>query len=149
MIQLLEKLTHNFETFSPATPSAIENAEMVFNLKLPADYKAFLQFTNGLEGETTSSYLVLWSAEELVNLNQAYNVTEFVPNVIIFGSDGAEDAFGFETTNMTIVKFPFVGMGHIPNKEISTTFSDFLASQTRPENKGFFKRIFGSKYSLT
>lgn len=143
MKKLLEKLTHNFDTVAPATTSAIETAESFFNLLLPTDYKEFLQFTNGLEGETTISYLVLWSAEELVELNQAYNVKEFVSNVIIFGSDGAEEAFGFDTTNMCVVKLPFIGMGHIPNENISGTFRNFLSSQIKEENRSFFKRLFG------
>ena len=143
MKQLLEKLPNNFDTVSPATPSAIEAAEKFFNLKLPTDYKEFLQFTNGLEGETQDSYLVLWSAEELVELNEAYNVKEFVSNIIIFGSDGGEEAFSFDTTNMSIVKLPFIGMGHIPNEKLSDTFSNFLSSQIKEENKSFFKRLFG------
>ncbi len=143
MTQLLEKLANNFDTVSPATPSAIEAAEKFFNFKLPTDYKEFLQFTNGLEGETTDSYLVLWSAEELVELNQAYNVKEFLSNIILIGSDGAEDAFGFDTTNMTVVKLPYIGMGHIANQKLSDTFGDFLSSQIKEENKGFFKRLFG------
>ena len=143
MKQLLEKLTSNFDTVTPATPSAIEAAEKFFNLKLPTDYKEFLQFSNGLEGETADSYLVLWSAEELVELNQAYNVKEFISNIILIGSDGAEDAFAFDTTNMTIVKLPFIGMGHIPNEKLSDTFGDFFSSQMKDENKGFFKRLFG------
>ena len=143
MTQLLEKLAKSFDTVLPATHTAIETAEKFFNLKLPTDYKEFLQFTNGLEGETADSYLVLWSAEELVELNQAYNVKEFVSNIILIGSDGAEDAFGFDTTNMTIVKLPFIGMGHIANEKLSDTFGDFLSSQIKQENKGFFKRLFG------
>jgi len=143
MIQLLEKLANSFDTVSPATPSAIETAEKFFNLKLPTDYKEFLQFSNGLEGETADSYLVLWSAQELVELNQAYNVKEFVSSIIILGSDGAEDAFAFDTTNMTIVKLPFIGMGHIANEKLSDNFADFLSSQIKEENKGFFKRLFG------
>jgi hypothetical protein len=143
MTQLLEKLANSFNTVPPATPSAIETAEKFFNLKLPNDYKEFLQFSNGLEGETTDNYLVLWSAEELVELNQAYNVKEFVSNIILIGSDGAEDTFGFDTTNMAIVKLPFIGMGHIPNEKLSETFNAFLASQIKEVNKSFFKRIFG------
>ncbi|MFT3701723.1 MAG: SMI1/KNR4 family protein [Agriterribacter sp.] len=131
MKELFEKLTDSFDTVLPATPSALETAEKFFNLKLPSDYKAFLQFTNGLEGETTDNYLVLWSAEELVALNQAYNVKEFISNIIIFGSDGAEEAFGFYTTDMSIVKLPFIGMGHVPNEKLSDTFSAFLFSQTK------------------
>src|SRR5205085_8698161 len=112
----LEKLANNFDTASPATPLAIESAETLFNLKFPTDYREFLLFTNGLEGKTGDSYLVLWSVDELVKLNQAYHVKEFVSNIIIIGSDGAEDAFAFETTDMTIVRLPFIGMGHIPDE---------------------------------
>ena len=53
MKQMFKKLTNSFDTVSPATSSAIENAERFFNVELPTDYKGFLQFTNGLEGETT------------------------------------------------------------------------------------------------
>jgi hypothetical protein len=141
--QLLEKLTNGFDTVSPAPPSAIETAEKFFNLKLPTDYKELLQFTNGLEGETTDSYLVLWGAEELVELNQAYNVKEFISNIILIGSNGAEDAFAFDITNMTIVKLPFIGMGHNANEKLSDTFGDFLSFQIKVESKGFFKRLFG------
>lgn len=130
MKQLPDKLT-DFSTVSPATVSAIEAAEKYFSLMLPEDYREFLQFTNGLEGETADNYLVLWSAEELVELNQAYNVKEFVSNIVIIGSDGAEDAFAFDTTNMTIVKLPFIGMGHIAQEKLSDTFSDFLSSQIK------------------
>jgi len=78
MRQLFEKLIKDFDTVSPAIISTIETAEKFFNLKFPTDYKEFLQLTNGLELETSDNYLVLWSAEELVELNQAYNVKEFV-----------------------------------------------------------------------
>lgn len=142
MRQLLEKLKERFETNPPATLSAIENAEWFFNIQLPTDYKEFLQFTNGLEGETTDSYLVLWSVEELVELNLAYNVKEFISNVIIIGSDGGEDAFAYDTTNMTIIKFPFIGMGYIANEKLSDTLGDFLSFQMKVR-ASFFKKLFG------
>ena len=126
----------------------LTTVEKFFNLKLPTDYKEFLQFTNGLEGETSRRYLVLWSAEELVELNQAYNVKEFVSNTILIGSDGAEDAFAFNTTNMSIVKLPFIGMGHIANEKVSDTFGDFLSFQIKEESKGFFKRFLAHKFAI-
>jgi hypothetical protein len=119
------------------THSAIEAAEIFFNTKFPNDYKDFLQLTNGFESETEDSYLVLWSAEELVELNQAYNVKEFVSDIILIGSDGAEDAFAFDTTNMTIVKLPFIGMGHIANEKLSDTFRDFLYSRIKVDKSLF------------
>ena len=141
MKQLLEKLANSFDTVSPATASAIETVEKFFNLKLPVDYKEFLQFSNGLEGETADSYLVLWTAEELIELNRAYNVKEFVSNIIIIGSDGAENAFAFDTIDMSIVRLPFIGMGHIASEKFSNTFAGFLSSQIK-EKKSFFKRLF-------
>jgi hypothetical protein len=142
MKQLLKKLPDSFDMVSPATLSSIETAEEFFNFKFPTDYKEFLQFTNGLEGETSDNYLVLWSTEELIELNQAYNVKEFVSDIIIVGSNGAEEAFAYDTANMTIVNLPFIGMGHIANKKISDTFYGFLSSQIK-DNKNFFKRLFG------
>jgi len=143
MKQLLEKLSRNFDTLSPATAYVIETTEQFFNVQLPADYKEFLQFTNGLEGETTDGYLVLWSAEELIQLNQAYNVKEFVSNIILIGSDGAEEAFAFDSSNMTIIKVPFIGMGYIENEKLSDSFEGFLSSQIKEVHKSFFKRLFG------
>lgn len=140
MRQLLDKLI-GFNTVLPATLSAIETAEKFFSLKLPEDYKEFLQFTNGLEGETADGYLVLWSAEELVELNQAYHVKEFVSNIVIIGSDGAEDAFAFDATDMTIVKLPFVGMGYVKSEKVSDSFSSFLSSKIK-QKQGFFKRLW-------
>jgi hypothetical protein len=142
MKQLLEKLAGSFDTVSPASPSAIATAETFFNSKLPEDYKQFLQFTNGIEGETADRYLVLWGVEELVELNQAYHVKEFASNIILIGSDGAEEAFALDTTNMAIVKLPFIGMGHIANEKLSDTFASFLSSQIK-ERKNFFNRLFG------
>jgi hypothetical protein len=142
MKKLLEELAKNFDMAPPATPHAINNAETFFSLNFPADYNEFLLFANGLEGEIDDKYLVLWSVEELVELNQAYNVKEFVSNIIIIGSDGAEDAFAFDTTNMNIIRLPFIGMGHITGEKISETFRDFLSSHIK-QRESFFKQLFG------
>jgi SMI1-KNR4 cell-wall len=142
MKQLLNKIANHLERNAPAGLDAIEELERYFNWQFPVDYKEFLLFTNGLEGDTVGNYLVLWNVKELVELNEAYYVKEFVSNIIIFGSDGEEDAFGFDTANAKIVKLPFIGMGHIPNEIVADTFKDFLSSQIK-ENKSLFKRLFG------
>jgi hypothetical protein len=129
MTHLLETVASKFEITSGATDSMIEKLDTHFSLEFPNDYKEFLQFTNGLEGPTGDNYIVLWSVDEVIQLNRAYHVTEFVPNMIIFGSDGADEAFALDTTNMTIVNFPFIGMGQIDSQKIAETFEDFLSSQ--------------------
>lgn len=144
MKQLFEKLSNNFEISAPATINAIEKAELYFDFKFPADYKEFLLFSNGLEGNTGDSYIVIWSIEELIELNEAYKVKDFISNLIIFGSDGAEDAYGFNISgeNCKIVKLPFIGMGHISSEIIGNTFDDFLDSKLKG-NKSILKRLFG------
>jgi hypothetical protein len=137
-------LLNNFEISAPAKVKAIEKAELHFAFKFPTDYKEFLMFSNGLEGSTKDSYIVIWSIEELIELNEAYKVRDFISNLIIFGSDGAEDAYGFDISGgkCKIVKLPFIGMGYISNEMIGDTFDNFLSSKIE-QNKTIFNRLFG------
>jgi hypothetical protein len=141
--KLFRIISDTFEISPPATPIAIEKAENYFNFQFPNDYNDFLKFTNGLEGETSENYLVLWSAEELIDLNEAYHVKEFVQNVIIFGSDGGEDAYAFDTSGneIKIIRLPFIGMGHIASELISDSFEEFLKLQLKGSTN-FFQRMF-------
>ncbi len=127
MEKLFRIISKKFDVELPATAAAIERAETHFGFEFPKDYKDFMKFTNGLEGETAESYTVIWSAEELIELNQAYHVTEFISDVIIFGYDGGEEAFAFDTSNTgrRIVKIPFIGMGHIATERLLTHFRIF------------------------
>jgi SMI1 / KNR4 family (SUKH-1) len=126
---LLDSLAKNYSVSVPATLSGIAAAESVLIYSLPADYKDFLLMTDGLEGAGDHEYLVLWSSKELIELNAAYHVKEFVPNVIIFGSDGAEEAYGFDISVVpaSIVKLPFIGMGYVPNERLAGSFEEFLS----------------------
>jgi len=126
----LNELADHFITSAPATLSEISAIEIFFNYTFPTDYKDLLLVTNGLEGRTEKQYLVLWSTHELMELNTAYQVKEFVSDLIIFGSDGAEDAFGFNTSGKTIsvVKLPFIGMGYLPTEKLDDSFNSFLSS---------------------
>lgn len=100
--------------------------------------------TNGLEGRTKSGYLVLWSVPDLIALSEAYHVKEFIPHIIVIGSDGAELAFGFDTSYACppIVKLPLIGMGHVPYRKIADTFEAFLSYQITKRNFFNFSGIF-------
>lgn len=123
------QFSNNFDISVLTSPMGVETIETLYNLKLPTDYKDFLQHTNGIEGKTKDNYIVLWSAKELVELNRAYNVSEFVSNILIIGSDGEEGAFAFDITDFSIVKLPFIGMGYISNEKVSDDFKTFLTCQ--------------------
>src|ERR1700743_1841159 len=126
---LLDSLARDFSISAPATLAEIAEAERWFNYSFPPDYKDFLSAANGLEGQANREYLVLWSTKELIDLNTAYKVKEFVTDVIIFGSDGAEEAFGFDISGSPapIVQLPFIGMGYIPTRRLCGSFEEFLS----------------------
>jgi hypothetical protein len=123
------QLPGHFITSAAATASELSQIDRFFNYAFPIDYKDFLQITNGLEGNADKGYLVIWSIEELLELNTAYQVKEFASHLILFGSDGGEDAFAFDTSGpaVSIVKLPFIGMGYVPNHKLANSFQEFLS----------------------
>ena len=113
-----------------ATDAAIAAGEMQLGMRLPADYVDFLKFTNGGEGFVgKNAYIILWGVEELASMNQEYEVQKYVPGLLIFGSDGGGEAYGFDTRSpqWPIVQVPFVGMEWDVAESMGTSFCQFLA----------------------
>lgn len=71
-----------------------------------------------------ASYVVLWSPDELVQLNDGYGFAEFAPELVAFGSDGGSEAFAFDRSTAAIVMVPFVGME--PGIPLGRSFKEFL-----------------------
>lgn len=82
------------EFTTPATTEEINAAEKELGLEFPKSYVDFLLITNGAEGSIgEENYLVLWSVNEIVELNNEYAVKEFTPQLTYFGSDGGGTAY--------------------------------------------------------
>lgn len=64
---------------------------------LPQNYLDFMIEHNGGEGDIGESWLVLYSIEELKEINDDYNVPEYLPDHIIIGSNGGEEFFGINS----------------------------------------------------
>lgn len=111
-----------------ATDSAIAEEEKQLGLKLPVEYVDFLKLTNGGEGFIGKEYVILWGAEELASMNQSYEVQKYVPGLLIFGSNGGGEAYGFDTRTpqRPIVQVPFVGMDWGYARPMGESFSEFL-----------------------
>lgn len=93
----------------------------------PADYVAFMTESNGADGPIgQTGYLALWPIEQLVDLNRAYAVHEFAPELALFGSDGGDTAYAFEKRTGNIVSVPFVGMAFEERALLGTSFVEFL-----------------------
>jgi len=123
-----ELLGENFNGNAPATAEQIAVAERSLGKSLPDDFRAFLQATNGGEGFIGENYIMLWTAEELGELNEAYPVKECAPGLLLFGSDGGGEGYAFDmrTSPPPIVMVPFVGMSLTYANPVAPTFVAFL-----------------------
>lgn len=97
-------------------------------IQLPRDYVEFVLRGNGAEGPVPNrGYLALWPVEVLRSRNEEYAVAEFAPGLLLFGSDGADTAYAFDSTNsMKIVELPFIGMSREEMEFVANTFTEFL-----------------------
>ena len=123
------ELFNNFIKKPGAEKKAALYACQVLSINPPSDYLAALQFTNGCEGFIRYSFFRLYSITELILFNDAHQVKKFAPGLIIFGSNGSGEAFGFDTRAdpIEIVQIPFIPMDFRYAKPLGTNFMEFLS----------------------
>lgn len=83
----------------------------------------------GAEGSIgLKNYVVLCGIHELKPLSEAYESREFATGLLIFGSDGGGEAYGFDTRSpdWPVVQIPFVGMSWDDAEKLGETFIGFL-----------------------
>ena len=108
----MQRFLESFECRPPASKMAIEEFESGWGAKLPVEYVEFLGLADGGEGFVGEKQpLILWRVEELNSINEGYHVREYAPGLLVFGSNGGGDAYGFDTRSphWRIVEMPFWG----------------------------------------
>ncbi len=136
MDESVAPLISGFGDKEPASEEAIRLFAEQSGLFLPRQYIQFLKKSNGGEGFVgqKSAYLILWGVDELLEMNKAYRVEECAPNVLLFGSSGAGEAYGFDVyMQMEVVKVPFVGMSPDRTESVAPTFNEFLEFLAKSE----------------
>jgi len=119
----------NLGTGNRATEAVLDEVERTLGSPLPRDYRAFLMETDGLEGFLNEEeYLILWSSEDLVEMNEGYAVAEFAPGVTLVGTDGGGNGYGLTSKggSTVYVSVPFVGMSLDTVHIIGQTLEEFL-----------------------
>jgi len=124
----MREYLRNFNLNPPLTSKDIAIFEADSGIRLPGDYVDFLRIGNGGEGFIGDSYALFWRLDELKTLNAEYEVDEFAPGLLLIGSDGGGEAFGFDTRERSwpVVRVPFVGMDIDLLAVLGRTFPDFL-----------------------
>jgi len=112
----------------PAAESTIRAAASALGVSLPVDYVDFLCRHNGGEGFAGENSVVLFKAEELKPFNDAYEVREYAPGLILFGSNGGGEGYAFDTRDgsMPVVRVPFIGMELRYAKSVGKSFTDMV-----------------------
>ncbi len=132
MDNLLSEFTQN----PPATVEMISEYEVQASVTLPSGYVEFLKRCNGGEGFIgENSYVIFWSVDELASMNEDYEVQEYMPGLLMFGSNGGGEAYGFDTRNpqWKIVQVPFIGMEWNLAQPLGLTFREFLEQLSEAE----------------
>jgi len=119
---------NNLDRRAGVTELLISESERDLELKLPDDYLAFLKTSNGGEGFVGNNYVMLWKIDELSSMNRSYETEVNAPGLLLFGSNGGGEAYGFDTRELQwpVVCVPFVGMQWKDARQIGRSFLDFL-----------------------
>ncbi|MBK3665188.1 SMI1/KNR4 family protein [Bradyrhizobium diazoefficiens] len=123
------KVLAKFDCRPPTSSASIANYESGSGWLLPDDYKQFLGTANGGQGTIgTHSYASLWPVEHLDEMNRAYETANLAPGLLLFGSDGGDEAYAFDmrVAAKPVVSVPFVGMDLNEIRPVADTFEGFL-----------------------
>jgi hypothetical protein len=93
----------------------------------------FFRVANGGDGFHGPHYAMLWSAVEIVELNESYQVRAYAPGLMLIGSNGGGEAYALDSRNSSspVVRVPFVGMDLTLVQEFEPTISTFLGGLKR------------------
>ena len=113
-----------------ASAAAIAELARITPTELPAEYLAFLSQSNGGEGELGAEpgWLVMWKAEEVLDLNRQYEVATNAPGFFGFGSNGGGELIAFDTRGAIpypVVALPFIPMEAAEARLIAPSFGRF------------------------
>ena len=115
---------------SPANEEEIQKLVSHFGDDLPTDYLKLLRFCNGGEGDLASEPVLffLWSTSEAIELNQIYEISEFLPGYVMFGDDRANEFFGFRdnATDTKVYMIPKIVMSEEDAIVVAETFAEFI-----------------------
>lgn len=127
MNEKLRQLTSNMELNPGTSEELVKQIQQELGFSFPQDYVDFITCSNGAEGWIGSSYLALWPIEEIASTTRNTGFAKFDPGVFLIGSDGAGEAYAFDTRSeeLSIVEVPYVGNG---KQEVlcGHTFTEFL-----------------------
>lgn len=111
-----------------ANELSIKNAQRELHWNFPTIYKDFLLKYDGGEGFVGDNYVILWASNEIAQFNNDYQVQQYAPGLVLFGSNGAGEGYAFDARvlDAPIVQVPFIGMELSYAEPIALDFDEFF-----------------------
>ena len=109
-----------------APREALSKIEQVLGTDLPHEYVELMRRTNGVEGFVSHDhYIIFWPAEELLELNHGYGVEENRPGLWLFGSNGGDAGYAFDTAccPMAVKELAFIDLCE---ETVGVSFEEFI-----------------------
>jgi len=97
---------------------------------LPEDYLDMVTSIAGGEGFVGPEYVRFYHLNEVLPLNEAYDVARYATGFLIIGSNAGGEAYAFDFRSKapSIVRIPFIPMTPSLAEPVADTITDFLSS---------------------
>ena len=111
MENLIRRIGSGWDSEPGATNEEIEAAQDDLQIQIPEDYRRFLMWSNGGEGQVGNLYLSPWPTHQLKAMNEGYLISQYLPGIIGIGSNLGTLCFAFDyrfnKTHPSFVSVPF------------------------------------------
>ncbi|AOI56433.1 SMI1/KNR4 family protein [Burkholderia diffusa] len=122
-------LSVGFHKNAPSAPAEIAGLEKTLGVLLPLNYKNFLAWSDGGEGEVGDLYLSMWTVKQVVELNALYSITTRMGRGFVgIGTDGGYYCFALDLRRDE--RFVVVPLGALAEDEVKPLASDLVAGLT-------------------
>lgn len=109
-----ENISVNLDNVEMLSSQFVANFFSTNGFSVSDDFVEFYSKFNGGCGEVGDDvYIEIWNLNEINELNEQYEVSENIDNVLIFGSDGGDEALGYDYKEGKYLIVPFIGMGFL------------------------------------
>jgi hypothetical protein len=115
----------------PASDVSLAGLQKGAPTPLPDAHFEMLRFSNGGEGDlgVEPGWFCPWPADQVLELNQSYQVSDSIPWFFGFGSNGGDELFAFDLREgppWRVVMAPFIEIEVSTVIRVSDNFDEFL-----------------------
>ena len=114
------------KNIEPLSVQAVSDIFSSKSISVSEDLIEFYSEFNGACGFVDDIYVDIWNLKELFELNEEYNVSKYMKNVILFGSDGGDTAFGYDCKKDEYFIVPLIGMGIDEAEYFGNSYNSFF-----------------------